>query len=38
MRKRKQEWLEVGLKILGEVGVKGLTIEIMTEELGVTKG
>jgi AcrR family transcriptional regulator len=38
MRKSKQDWLEAGLKTLGEFGVKGLTIEKLTGELGVTKG
>ena len=38
MRKSKLDWLEVGLKTLGEFGVKGLTIERLTGELGVTKG
>lgn len=38
MRKSKQDWLEVGLKTLGEGGLRGLTIERLTGELGVTKG
>lgn len=38
MRKSKQDWLEAGLKTLGEFGVRGLTIERLTGELGVTKG
>ncbi len=38
MRKSKQDWLEAGLHTLGKDGVNGLTIERMTEELGVTKG
>jgi AcrR family transcriptional regulator len=38
MRKRKEDWLETGIKILGEYGLNGLTIERMCEELGVTKG
>lgn len=38
MRKSKLDWLEVGLKTLGEFGVQGLTIERLTGELGVTKG
>jgi len=37
-RRKKQDWLEVGLKILGQAGDSGLTIERMTDELGVTKG
>lgn len=37
-RKSKQDWLETGLRVLGEVGAGDLTIERMTEELGVTKG
>jgi AcrR family transcriptional regulator len=35
---RKRDWLETGLKVLGQVGVKGLTIQRLTGELGVTKG
>ena len=38
MRKSKSDWLQVGLSTLGVVGVRGLTIERLTEELGVTKG
>jgi AcrR family transcriptional regulator len=38
MRKSKQDWLEVGLKTLGEFGENGLTIERLTGTLGVTKG
>jgi len=38
MRKNKKDWLEAGLNVLGEVGVKGLTIERLIGELGVTKG
>jgi len=37
-RKVTSDWLQVGLRILGEVGDSGLTIEKMTDELGVTKG
>lgn len=37
-RKSKGDWLETGLKVLGETGVSGLTIERMAAELGVTKG
>jgi AcrR family transcriptional regulator len=35
---RKQDWLETGLQILGQDGVKGLTIQKLTGELDVTKG
>ncbi len=38
MRKRKKDWLETGIRILGKYGLNGLTIERMCEELGVTKG
>lgn len=38
MRKSKQLWLEAGLQTLGKVGARALTIERLTEELGVTKG
>ena len=38
MRKSKQDWLEVGLHTLGQVGANNLTIEHLTNELGVTKG
>lgn len=37
-RKTKQDWLNAGLKIFRESGVGGLTIESLTQELGVTKG
>lgn len=37
-RKSKQDWLEMGLKTLGQAGLKGLTIDRMALELGVTKG
>jgi AcrR family transcriptional regulator len=38
MRKSKRKWMDTGIKILGEAGVKGLTIERMAEELNLTKG
>lgn len=38
MRRRKQDWLEAGLEMVGDVGERGLTIEKLTEVLGVTKG
>jgi AcrR family transcriptional regulator len=38
MRRSKKDWLEAGLKVLGETGVVGLTIERLLGELGVTKG
>ena len=38
MRKSTKDWLKEGLQTLGEVGVNGLTIERLTDELGVTKG
>lgn len=37
-RRKKQDWLQVGLKILGQAGDTGLTIDRMTDELDVTKG
>lgn len=37
-RKTKQDWLNAGLKIIRESGIGGLTIEALTQELGVTKG
>jgi AcrR family transcriptional regulator len=37
-RKNKGDWLEGGLKILAKAGLKGLTIDKMALELGVTKG
>ena len=37
-RKSKQNWLEAGLHILAQEGLKGLTIDKMALELGVTKG
>ena len=37
-RKSKQDWLEKGLQILAQEGLKGLTIDRMALELGVTKG
>jgi AcrR family transcriptional regulator len=38
MRKHKQDWLQVGIRTLGQSGASGLTIERMAAELGVTKG
>jgi AcrR family transcriptional regulator len=38
MSKSKGDWLATGLKILGDRGVAGLTIQRMTDTLGVTKG
>lgn len=38
MRKSKENWLEIGMKTLGEVGVNGLTIEGMASDMGLTKG
>jgi len=38
MRKTKTDWLQAGLKILGEAGLSGLTIDAMAEKLGLTKG
>ena len=37
-RKTKQDWLSAGLKIFRDTGVGGLTIESLTQEMGVTKG
>lgn len=37
-RKTKQDWLNAGVKIFRESGVAGLTIEALTQKLGVTKG
>ena len=37
-RKSKQDWLNAGLKIFRESGISGLTIEMLNQELGVTKG
>lgn len=37
-RKSKQNWLESGIQILAQEGLKGLTIDKMALELGVTKG
>ncbi len=36
MRKRKEDWLDVGITTLGQSGASGLTIERMVSELGVT--
>lgn len=38
MSKNKDDWLAAGLKILGQDGIGGLTIQRMTAELGITKG
>ena len=38
MRKTKTDWLQAGLSTLGDVGVRGLIIDRLTEDLGVTKG
>jgi AcrR family transcriptional regulator len=38
MRKKKADWMELGLKILAQDGRNGLTIDNMTEAMGVTKG
>lgn len=37
-RKSKSDWLEEALAILAEVGAQDLTIDRLTERLGVTKG
>lgn len=37
-RKTKQDWLDAGLKTMREAGTGGVTIEALTQELGVTKG
>lgn len=37
-RKSKREWLKDALMILAEVGAQDLTIDLLTERLGVTKG
>ncbi len=38
MSKSKRDWLATGLKILGDHGATGLTIQRMTDTLDVTKG
>ena len=38
VRKTKQDWLEAGLTLLGSTGSPDLTIDQLTEYLGVTKG
>lgn len=38
VRKTKQDWLEAGLTSLGSTGSPDLTIDQLTEYLGVTKG
>ncbi|MEQ8674160.1 MAG: TetR/AcrR family transcriptional regulator [Aggregatilineales bacterium] len=37
-RKSKHDWLIEALTVLAEVGAQGLTIDLLTERLGVTKG
>lgn len=37
-RKNKRDWLTEALRILAEVGAQALTIDLLTERLGVTKG
>ena len=37
-RKTKRDWLQIGLKTLGQKGLEGLTIDKMAGQLGVTKG
>ncbi len=37
-RKTKHDWLHAGFTIFRKTGVKGLTIDALTQELGVTKG
>ncbi len=38
MRKTKDDWIQKGLEILGTEGVAALTVERLTQALGVTKG
>ena len=38
IRRSKRDWLTEALMILAEVGAQDLTIELLTERLGVTKG
>lgn len=38
MPKRTQDWLDQGLELLAEGGVKALTIEALAAEVGLTKG
>lgn len=38
MWKSKEDWLETGIKTLGEMGFSGLTIERMAADMGLTKG
>ncbi len=38
MPKSKQDWLDEGLKVLGESGVNSLTIDALAERLNLTKG
>lgn len=37
-QKSKKDWFEAGLDTLGEAGSDGLTIQALSERLGVTKG
>lgn len=37
-RKSKRDWLQAGLQVLTELGTEHLTIETLTQKMGVTKG
>ncbi len=37
-RKTQHDWLNMAVQVLGETGFKGLTIDVLTRRLGVTKG
>lgn len=37
-RKSKRDWLDAGLQVLTELGTEHLTIETLTQKMGVTKG
>ena len=37
-RKTKEDWLIVGMNILAEKGAAGLTIDVLLQQMGVTKG
>ncbi len=37
-RKSKRDWLDAGLQVLTELGTEHLTIETLTQRMGVTKG
>ncbi|NIS80937.1 MAG: TetR family transcriptional regulator [Anaerolineales bacterium] len=37
-KKSKQDWLDIGLKVLGREGLPGLTIQGMAKEMDLTKG